>query len=60
MVNFEGWYDTEYAKAILIGLQHKPHLYYGTVDEVTVAKRRAKNKVARRQRQINRKNGSGV
>lgn len=46
--------ETEYARAILAGLQGKP-IYEGTVDPVTVAERRARNKSARRSRRINRK-----
>lgn len=52
-------FDTEYAKAILIALQYR-NIYLGTVDDVTIAKRRAKNKIARAQRNINRKNGRGI
>lgn len=33
------------------------HIYSGSVDPVVVAKRRAKNKVARRSRAVNRKQG---
>lgn len=44
---------TEYERAILAGLQHKP-VYQGTVDPVTVQERRARNRVARRSRRINR------
>lgn len=50
-------YDTDYARAILAGLQSKP-IYEGTVDPVTIAERRARNKVARRSRRINRKAGA--
>lgn len=32
----------------------KYHIYAGTADPVKVAKRRAKNKVARKQRKVNR------
>lgn len=35
---------------ILAGLQHQPHVYQGTVDPVTVAERRARNKRARKSR----------
>lgn len=45
--------DTPYQKAILKGLQSKP-VYRGTVPAAVVAKRRAKNKVARKSRQANR------
>jgi hypothetical protein len=40
-------------RAILSALQNK-HVYAGTVPAATVAKRRAKNKVARHSRRINR------
>jgi hypothetical protein len=33
---------------------HRKHLYEGTVDRVTVAKRRARNKAARRARRNHR------
>lgn len=46
-------YETEFAGSILIALQSKL-MYLGTVAEDTIAKRRAKNKVARKQRRINR------
>ncbi|MCZ1075057.1 hypothetical protein [Rhodococcus sp. A5(2022)] len=46
--------ETEYARDILSGLQGK-HIYEGTVDPVTIAERRARNKAARRSRRINRK-----
>lgn len=39
---------------ILLALQGK-HIYAGTVDPETVARRRAANKVARRSRRINRR-----
>lgn len=45
---------TEYERAILMGLQQLSHVYGGTVDPVVVAHRRARNKVARRSRRINR------
>ena len=54
----DNFLDTEYARAILFGLQRK-HVYMGTADSAKVAKRRAKNKVASKQRQTNRRNGSG-
>lgn len=42
--------------AILIGLNKLgKHVYGGTVDPAVVAKRRARNKSAGRQRQVNRK-----
>jgi hypothetical protein len=48
-------YDMHYGLplAILLGLQNKM-LYMGTVPEAEVARRRSKNKVARRQRRVNR------
>lgn len=42
-----------FARAVLLGLQHKP-VYQGTVDPAVVAGRRAKNRAARRARRINR------
>lgn len=50
----ENRFDTDYARAILWALQYKP-VYYGTADEYKVAKNRARNKVARRQRNLNRR-----
>lgn len=41
-------------KIVLMGLQYKPHVYAGTVPPETVAKRRAKNRVARVSRRVNR------
>lgn len=46
---------TEYELAILHGLQRQPHVYQGTVDPVTVAERRRRNKAARRSRRMNRR-----
>lgn len=46
---------TQYELAILSGLQRLPHVYQGTVDPVTVAARRRRNKVARRSRRTNRR-----
>lgn len=43
---------TSYERAILFGLQFKP-MYAGTIDPVTVAERRAKNRNARRARRGN-------
>jgi hypothetical protein len=40
-------------RQILNGMQSMP-MYQGTADPIAVAKRRAKNKVARRSRRINR------
>jgi hypothetical protein len=45
---------TWYEKAILVGLQGKPHVYGGTVDPAVVARRRRRNKTARKSRRINR------
>lgn len=42
----------DYERAILAGLQLKA-TYQGTVDPVTVAERRARNKRARKSRRIN-------
>lgn len=42
-----------YQRAILFALQSK-HIYAGTVPEAVIAKRRAKNKVARQSRRANR------
>lgn len=39
---------------MLAALQGLPHIYAGTVDPAVVAHRRARNKVARRSRRINR------
>lgn len=44
-------------RLILLGLQHKM-VYMGTVPEAEVARRRSKNKVARRQRRVNRLRGA--
>ena len=44
-------------RAILVGLQNKM-VYMGTVPEAEVARRRRKNKVARRQRRVNRLRGA--
>ena len=44
-------------RLILLGLQHKM-VYMGTVPEAEVARRRGKNKVARRQRRVNRLRGA--
>lgn len=46
---------TEYELATLRGLQQLPHVYQGTVDPVTVAERRRRNKAARRSRRVNRR-----
>lgn len=43
-----------YQRTILAALQSK-HVYAGTVPAATVARRRAKNKVARKSRRINRR-----
>lgn len=47
--------QSAYGLAILSGLgDHRKHVYGGTVATATVARRRAKNRVARRSRAINR------
>lgn len=46
-------FDTPYARAILFGLQRK-HVYQGTVPADEKARRRAKNRAARRARKITR------
>lgn len=46
---------SEYQRAILLGLQAKPHVYGYTVDPATIARRRAHNRVARRSRRTNRR-----
>jgi len=43
-----------YSLAILNGLQYKHPIYFGTVPEKTIARRRAANKVARASRKRNR------
>lgn len=47
---------TTYQLAVLNALQLQ-HIYYGTVEPHVIAKRRAKNKVARLQRRVNRQRG---
>lgn len=47
-------YPFAYGNMILAGPQHKSHVYQGTVDPVTVSERRARNRVARKSRRINR------
>lgn len=47
-------YPLEYARVILIALQRKGGIYQGTALYDAVAKRRAKGKVARQSRRINR------
>lgn len=47
------FFDTEYARSIFFAMQYKL-MYLGTVDSVTVQERRAKNRVARKQRKVNR------
>lgn len=42
------------ARGILVGLQSKP-MYGGTVEHSTIAKRRIKNKLARKARRITRR-----
>lgn len=51
-------YLTDWAQGILVALQSKL-VYLGTVPPAVVAKRRTKNKIARKQRNVNRQNGSG-
>lgn len=47
--------QSPYGVTMLLALNRTgKHIYEGTVDPVTVAKRRAANKVARRSRRINR------
>lgn len=43
-----------YQGFVLMALQRQTHIYAGTADPGKVAKRRAKNKLARRSRRINR------
>ena len=47
---------TPFVQAIFLGLNSIPglHVYEGTVPEAEVARRRAKNKVARKSRRANR------
>ncbi|BAD58875.1 hypothetical protein [Nocardia farcinica] len=47
--------ETTYARAILLGLQRK-HIYEGTVPEAEVARRRTRNRAARKARRANRNN----
>jgi hypothetical protein len=47
-------YETSWARAILAGLQGK-QMYEGTVPEHVKARRRARNKVARLSRRVNRR-----
>lgn len=42
------------ARGMLLGLQRQPTMYGGTVDAGVVARRRKRNKTARRSRRINR------
>jgi hypothetical protein len=46
---------TAYERETLFGLQLKSQIYGGTVDPVTVAHRRARNKAARKSRRHNRR-----
>lgn len=48
---------TRFEKAVLRGLQFK-HVYGGTVPPAVVAERRARNRMARRSRRINRQRGA--
>ncbi|PXY33592.1 hypothetical protein BAY59_10955 [Prauserella coralliicola] len=43
---------------ILAGLQAQEHVYGGTAPEHVIARRRAKNRQARRSRRINRRRGA--
>jgi len=52
-------FDSNWARGILLALQYKL-VYLGSVDPAKSAKNRIKNKIAGKQRQVNRKNGSGV
>ncbi|MFC4128974.1 hypothetical protein [Nocardia rhizosphaerae] len=51
-------FETSYARAILLGLQRK-HVYQGTVPETEIARRRAKNRAARKARKTQRRNAKG-
>lgn len=46
--------QSDYGVAILLELNRSKHIYEGTVDPATKARRRAADKVARRSRRINR------
>lgn len=55
----ESWFlddegPSDYSLAILAALQKKQHVYMGTVSASTKNRRRAKNRVARKNRRINR------
>lgn len=50
--------ESNTARRILFALQSKKNLYLGTVDPAVIARRRAANKVARKQRRVNRLNGA--
>ncbi|QLF83401.1 hypothetical protein SEA_NICEHOUSE_187 [Rhodococcus phage NiceHouse] len=52
-------YDSNWARGILLALQYKL-VYLGTANPKTIERNRRRNKVASKQRQTNRKNGSGV
>jgi hypothetical protein len=45
---------TQYQLMMLMALQRMPLIYLGSVDEETIAKRRAKNRIARKQNKYNR------
>lgn len=47
--------DRRRAFPLLVALQQQSHIYAGTVDPVTIAERRRRNKQARKSRRINRK-----
>lgn len=46
--------ETPYARAILFGLQRK-HVYQGTVPDDVIARRRVKNRAARKARKAQRR-----
>lgn len=50
--------STNFAKGLVLGLQHKP-LYYGTVPAAEVDRRRTKGKAARVARKVNRRTRKG-
>ena len=52
----EEFAPNSFIQAIFLGLNSIPgkHVYEGTVPEAEVARRRAKNKVARKSRRVNR------
>lgn len=46
---------TDYARAVLVGLQSQAHIYAGTVPPEVIAERRRRNRQARKSRRINRR-----